>query len=224
MKWFADSSKRSDYALFALLLIYSPFAYVIENPRNVGITSFDDPWLLVSRILAGVSALAFLWILTWQGIHFGRREGFKWRYLIQSILCIALGVAALPLGIYSYDSNEKWIRSMGEIYTPMEPERLLRLKDVIDDSKLSLKHRSAASRIVATEMFRRTGQLTDVIDLDGQRKRYEPSAGEVWIRDNGKTALESSRKRALIDLLMSLAVILVVASAVVVGLRRRDAQ
>jgi len=224
MKWLADSSKRSDYALIALLLVYSPFAYVVENPRNVGITSADDAWLLISKISAGVSALAFIWLLTWQGIYFGRREGFKWRYLIQSIFCIALGVAALPLAIYSYNSNERWIQFMGEIYTPMEPDALLRLKNAIDDSQRSLKHRSAASRIVASEMFRQTAQITDVIDLNGQKKRYDPSEGEVWIRDYGKAALESSRTGRQIELLKGLAVILIVVSAAVVGLRRREVQ
>jgi hypothetical protein len=57
--------------------------------------------------------------------------------------------------------------------------------------------------------------------LDGQRKRYEPSAEEAWIRDNSKAALESSRKGAQIELLKALAVILIVVSAVVVGFRRK---
>jgi hypothetical protein len=43
MKWLANSSKGSDYALIAALIIYSPIEYVVENPQSVGITSFDDP-------------------------------------------------------------------------------------------------------------------------------------------------------------------------------------
>jgi hypothetical protein len=43
------------------------------------------------------------------------------------------------------------------------------------------------------------------------------------MRDYGGAALESFRKRPQIELLKALAIVLVVASAVVVGLKRRKA-